>query len=71
MMSWLNRKLFRKPLLLKIFPKYISTFFSRVRQHCWGKLYIAVWKGFETNLAELLTDLQFFLFLESSPSSPD
>lgn len=55
-------------MLLKIFPKYISTFFSGVKRHCWGKLYLAVWKGFETNSAKLLTALQPFLLLESSPS---
>lgn len=55
-------------MLLKIFPKYISTFFSGVKRPCWGKLYLAVWRGFGTNSAKLLTALQPFLLLESGPS---
>ena len=68
MISWLSWKLFRKPLLLKIFPKYISCFSLEWSNTAGEKLYIAVCSGCKTNLAMLLRALQSFLLLESCAS---
>lgn len=55
MISWLNWKLLRKPLLLKIFPKHISALSSGVRLH------VAIWKGYRAYLAKLQTTLQLLV----------
>ena len=68
MISWLSWKLFRKPLLLKIFPKYISCFSLEWSNTAGEKLYIAVCSGCKTNLAMLLCVLQSLLLLESCSS---
>lgn len=59
MISWLNWKLFRKPLLLKIFPKYISILFSGVRLHGWRKIIRSSLEGLQNKFSKAANCSQF------------
>lgn len=67
MMSWLHCKLFRKPLLLKIFPKYISALSSeRSEAAAGGNCPSRV--GGASELRELRRAGRGALLLEAAPS---
>lgn len=69
MMSWLTWKLFRKPLLLKIFPKYIRIFFSGVRQLCCRKIVHSCLQGLRNKFSKAANCSSVLSFARKQPLS--
>lgn len=67
--SWLNWKLFRKPLLLKIFPKYISTLFSGVRQQRWRNIVHSCLEGLQNKFSKAANCSSVLSFARKLPLS--